>query len=80
MRETWFLSAPTEARVVSAGAKRNTTKTPRRIVNEHVSVQRGPRPSDQSCGLPSIWISSPNARPPLAQLEHPLVTPPLRLP
>ena len=25
-----------------------------------ISVQRGPRPSNQSCGLPSIWISSPN--------------------
>ena len=25
-----------------------------------ISVQRGPRPSNQACGLPSIWASSPN--------------------
>ena len=25
-----------------------------------ISVLRGPRPSNQSCGLPSIWSSSPN--------------------
>ncbi len=43
-----------------------------------ISVQRGPRPSNQSCGLPSIWISSPN-RGRRSAIETPLVTP-LRLP
>ncbi len=43
-----------------------------------ISVQRGPRPSNESCGLPSILDQFAKSRPPLAQLKHPLVTPPLR--
>lgn len=49
-----------EARVLFIGAKCSAVRRPVASSMNTISVERGPRHSNQACGLPSIWINSPN--------------------
>ena len=62
------------------GGKAQRRQTPRRIVNEHDQRAARAAPFKPVMRAAVDLDQFAKSRPPLAQLKHPLVTPPLRLP